>query len=113
MARVGPILEHSCSVESIIRLKEAMAESLQGLIRAWAPTWPHVPAEAWWPLLMRVHASIVGAWVVSAPPETHRKALEQHPEFSVFVTPFDELMLPMVEAQLEAVLRTPPVQART
>jgi AcrR family transcriptional regulator len=104
MARGFPLLEQSCSMESILRLKRTMADELQGLIRAWGPAWPQVPQEAWWGLLMRVHASIVGAWAVSDPPDCQRQAMEQHPELSVFMTRFDDLMLPMVEAQLAAVL---------
>ena len=108
MARVSPILEQTCSTESVLRLKQSMADALQDLVLAWHPNWPHVAQEAWWPLLMRVHASIVGAWVVSDPPETLQKALEQHPELGVFINRFDDLMLPMVEAQLEAVLQALP-----
>jgi len=104
---VAPILEQRCTPEGVLAFKQTVALGFQGLVQAWAPRWPEVPAEAWQPLFMRFYASIVGAWSAGEPSENLRKALSNHPALGIFLTKFEELAQPMIEALLRQVQEPP------
>jgi len=100
LALVGPVLEEGCSAEAVIEFKEALARGLSALARSWGPRRPEVPSEAWGPLFLEVYALTVGAWTVGEASVSVRGALEGRPDLALFLTRFEDLFLPLVEARL-------------
>lgn len=104
LALVGPVLEQGCSPEAVIRFKEALAVQLEVLGRQWGSRYPAISAETWSPLFLRVYALIVGAWAVGETSAVARQALVQRPDLQGLLTTFDDLLVPMLEAQLRSIL---------
>ncbi|MGO8694077.1 MAG: TetR family transcriptional regulator [Rectinemataceae bacterium] len=104
---VDPVLEQGCSPAGVLAFKEAMAKGLDKLTKIWATQAPSVPAKKWGPFFMQVYALTVGAWAVSEPTEIVREALAGRDRLRIFLLEFDELFLPLLEAQLAALLIEP------
>jgi AcrR family transcriptional regulator len=101
---VGPVLEQACTPSAVVGLKESIARGMAGLAQTWSPRLPRLLPEDWGPLFLRVYALIVGAWAVGEASAAVREALEDRPDLAVFVTGFDDLFLPMLEALLTGII---------
>jgi len=104
MALVGPVLEAGCSAAAIVGFKERLARNLAVLIRYWAPRRPDVAADRWLPWFLGVHALIVGAWTVGETSDRVRSALADRPDLRPLLTRFDDVLVPLLEAELRAML---------
>lgn len=100
---VGPVLEQGCSAEAVIRFKEALAWGVTTISKKWALERPSVNPEAWGALFLRVYALIVGAWAVGEASDTVRDALANRPDLQSLLTRFEDLVVPLLEAQLSMI----------
>jgi AcrR family transcriptional regulator len=100
MGLVGPVLEQGCSPEAVIRFKEGLAARFRSMASAWGARLPHVAPEVWQPLFLQVHAVLIGAWSAGEASERVRQALAERPDLWPLLTRFDDLVLPLLEAQL-------------
>ena len=101
---VCPVLEKGSSDAAIIQFKAALVRRFDGLAKCWAPLRPMVPLDAWFPLFFRIYALTVGALSLGDLSPGVRAALADDPLFHELPSSFEELCLPMLEAQLRAVL---------
>jgi len=104
LALVGPVLEQGCSAEAVVRFKSTLATDVQQMAQLWSKHLPHIPQESWGPFFLRIYALIVGAWAVGEASGTVREALAPHPGLHGLLTRFDDLLVPMLSAQLQAIL---------
>lgn len=102
LALVGPVLEQGCDPTAIIRFKETLAAGLARLATRWGSQRPEVSPGDWMTLFQRIHALIVGAWTVGESADHVRGALEARPELQRLLTRFEDLLLPLLEAQFRA-----------
>lgn len=102
LALVGPVLEQGCSPEAVVRFKEGLAAHLVRVAAAWARLRPEVPVAAWPPLFLRLHAVILGAWAAGEASQVVREALADRPDLGFLLTRFEDLLVPLLEAQLAA-----------
>lgn len=100
LALVHPVLEQACGAAQVLAFKRSMGEELGGLVQVWSARWPWVPAEAWWPLLMRAYAAILGAWSMADTSEALRPAMSGEPDLARFLVRFEDLLVPMLEGLL-------------
>lgn len=105
LALVGPVLEQGCSPEAVIRFKEGLAGNVLRVSQAWSLRRPEVPVSDWPPLFLRLHAVILGAWAAGETSHVVRGALADRPDLGFLLTRFEDLLVPMLEAELGAVLR--------
>jgi AcrR family transcriptional regulator len=100
LALVGPVLEHGCSQAAVVDFKEALAVNLRALAQRWAVQVPGVAPERWAPWFLQFYALTVGAWAVGEASATVRDALVGQPELQFLLTKFEDLFVPLAEAQI-------------
>lgn len=97
---VGPVLEQGCSEAAVVGFKEILAGGLAKITGVWSQARPSVPASVWGETFLRVYALIVGAWAVGEASDTVRGALANRPDLQPLLTRFEDLVVPLLEAQL-------------
>jgi AcrR family transcriptional regulator len=100
LALVGPVLEQGCSAPAVIDFKESLARHVEQLAEQWSRWTPGLPADAWVPVLMQLYALTVGCWSVGEASGRVRNALADRPDLGWLLAGFDELFVPLAEAQL-------------
>lgn len=107
LALVGPVLEHGCSQAAVVDFKGSLATRLQALAEAWGPRAPQVAPERWAPWFLQFYALTVGAWAVGEATATVRDALADRPELQFLLTRFEDLFVPLAEAQIRTLFAGP------
>lgn len=101
---VGPVLEQGCSPAAVVEFKKSMAHGMEAMATRWTSSLPALDPDSLGPFFLGIYALIVGAWSVGASSASMRGALEGQPALALFLSGFDELVLPLLERQIEPML---------